>query len=541
MKYSDIKLVILTAGKASRLYPLTFGFPKCLLSVNQKPEIFNMLNPMIREGLKDITFVVNLENKSLIQSFMNHSFELLDLNIKYLVQDNFEGPAAAFKMIENDLDKPVMLLLGDTICEMPTELDKSWLGVSKVSEEKDRYCMVEYNKDKEITYFIDKSKDPMETDKAAIGIYYLKNYKLLKKVFNKPISKIHNEYQLSSLFEEYMKEEKMYIEEFKEWEDIGTLDAYKAVTEKKFNCRYFNNLSLDDSGVLTKESSYEKIEAEIDWFRKVQNNDFGKMSPKLYDYGPGAMKYGIEYYDYLTLMEYLCYYPLTDYNINVIFSKLFNKLEQIYKDTKTILPEFNKYTKNILIDKTYIRIDMWNRKDLLEKDTVKINGIDYIGVNKCLELLMKDIEKISDDSQKYISVVHGDPTFSNILFSPRAQIFRLIDPRGNFDIDTIYGDVRYDIAKLRHCYHGRYDEIINDLFYVEESDEINYKFYKNINYHIYDEIISNYYDMDDVELIEGLLFISMLPLHDDYPDRQKVFFARGIECLNNQIKRRKIK
>ncbi|MDD2392288.1 MAG: sugar phosphate nucleotidyltransferase, partial [Bacilli bacterium] len=184
MKYSDIKLVILTAGKASRLYPLTFGFPKCLLSVNQKPEIFNMLNPMIREGLKDITFVVNLENKSLIESFMNHSFELLNLNIKYLVQDNFEGPAAAFKMIENDLDKPVMLLLGDTICEIPTELDKSWLGVSKVSEEKDRYCMVEYNKDKEITYFIDKSKDPMETDKAAIGIYYLKNYKLLKKVFN---------------------------------------------------------------------------------------------------------------------------------------------------------------------------------------------------------------------------------------------------------------------------------------------------------------------------------------------------------------------
>ena len=43
------------------------------------------------------------------------------------------------------------------------------------------------------------------------------------------------------------------------------------------------------------------------------------------------------------------------------------------------------------------------------------------------------------------------------------MIFKLIDPRGNFCIDTNYGDYRYDIAKLRHCYHGRYDEIKNNL------------------------------------------------------------------------------
>ena len=281
MKYSDIKLVVLTAGKASRLYPLTFGFSKCLLSVNQKPEIFNMLNPMIRKGLRDVVFVVNLENKNLIESFMNHAYELLDLDIKYLIQDNFEGPGAAFKLIENDLDKPVMLLLGDTICEIPSDLDKSWLGVSEITKEKERYCMIEYNKSKEITGFWDKPKGSIETNKAAIGIYYLKNFKLLKKVFSEPISKIHNEYQLSSLFELYMKREKIYIKEFNEWEDIGTLDAYKEVTEKKFNCRFFNHISLDDWGILTKKSRYDKIETEIEWYRKVQNSDFGKMSPKL--------------------------------------------------------------------------------------------------------------------------------------------------------------------------------------------------------------------------------------------------------------------
>ena len=102
MNYRDIKLVILTAGKASRLYPLTLGFPKCLLSVNQKPEVFNMITPMIKKGLRDITFVVNLENKALVESFINHSFECLDLDVKYIIQEDFNGPAAAFKLIEND-------------------------------------------------------------------------------------------------------------------------------------------------------------------------------------------------------------------------------------------------------------------------------------------------------------------------------------------------------------------------------------------------------------------------------------------------------
>lgn len=539
MSYSDIKLVILTAGKASRLYPLTLGFPKCLLSVNQKPEIFNMITPMIKKGLRDITFVVNLENKSLIESFINHSFECLDLDVKYIIQEDFNGPAAAFKLIENDLDKPVMLLLGDTLCELPTNLEKSWLGVSEVFAEKDRFCMVDYNDSFEITRFIDKSKEEMATNYAAIGIYYLHNYQLLKEVFKRDIPEIHNEYQLSSLFLEYMKDEKMYVEKFNNWEDIGTLDAYCEVNEKKFNCRYFNSLSLDSSNVLIKKSTYDKIKAEIEWFRQNKDNDFGRLVPRFYDYGNDAMQYGIEYYDYLTLMEYFCYYPLNEYSIKVIFSKLFKKMVYIYNSTKKVIPEFNTYTRNILITKTNYRVNDWDRKDLLNMDRVMINDKEYLGIFPCLEKLNSCIEKICNESENFVSVIHGDPAFSNILFSPRTQIFRFIDPRGNFDIDTIYGDTRYDIAKLRHCYHGRYDEIINDMFNIVEDDKaIKYSFFKNVDFTIYDEIVESYYDIDDIELIEGLLFISMLPLHSDYPERQKVFFARGLECLNNQINRR---
>ena len=120
------------------------------------------------------------------------------------------------------------------------------------------------------------------------------------------------------------------------------------------------------------------------------------------------------------------------------------------------------------------------------------------------------------------------------------MIYKFIDPRGNFGIDTIYGDYRYDIAKLRHCYHGRYDEITNNLFEIEENEgKINIKFYKNNEYIDFDEILEKKdVNIDDIELIEGLLFISMIPLHNDYPERQIAFFARGIQILNNQLVRR---
>ena len=43
-------------------------------------------------------------------------------------------------------------------------------------------------------------------------------------------------------------------------------------------------------------------------------------------------------------------------------------------------------------------------------------------------------------------------------------------------------------------------------------------------------------EINTINLIEALLFLSMIPLHKDFVDRQKVMFAIGIEkiarCLN---------
>lgn len=272
------------------------------------------------------------------------------------------------------------------------------------------------------------------------------------------------------------------------------------------------------------------------WFKEIENTDFEKITPKFYKNNKFSTEYGIEYYDYLTLSEYMTFYPLSDYSKKIIFETILSKLLKIYDKNKIVSLEFNELFRQILIEKTRNRIKKWNRQDLVNKEIIKINNKDYTGLLQCLNKLLPYIEKICEKTIDYVTIIHGDVAFSNILFSSRSLNFKLIDARGNFGIDTIYGDYRYDLAKLRHCYHGRYDEIVNDLFEIEEQKNLKCKFYKNIEYKEYDKImLKNNININDIELIEGLLFISMIPLHNDYPDRQLAFFCQGIKILNNQL------
>jgi len=57
------------------------------------------------------------------------------------------------------------------------------------------------------------------------------------------------------------------------------------------------------------------------------------------------------------------------------------------------------------------------------------------------------------------SYVHGDLHFENILIDPKAQKFKLVDPRG-----YRYCDVYYDFGKLSHSLNGKYDFLHEDKF-----------------------------------------------------------------------------
>ena len=133
--------------------------------------------------------------------------------------------------------------------------------------------------------------------------------------------------------------------------------------------------------------------------------------------------------------------------------------------------------------------------------------------------------------------MHGDLYFANILYDSEKDIFKLIDPRGRWG-ESSAGDIKYDIAKIRHSVIGRFDTITNGLYSIKrnEKNEFNLKIFEPKNYvsicNELDNNIKKYWNLDEIKMIEGLLFISMLPLHRDNVERQLAFFCVGIERLN---------
>jgi hypothetical protein len=140
-------------------------------------------------------------------------------------------------------------------------------------------------------------------------------------------------------------------------------------------------------------------------------------------------------------------------------------------------------------------------------------------------------------------VMHGDFCFSNILYDSRVQRIRVIDPRGGIEAGhpSIYGDLRYDLAKLAHSMIGRYDQIIAGRYHVPPDSGTRFSItFESAPHHPWLEEAARTLEVDgaamnsrEVRSIMIGLFLSMLPLHADRPDRQRAFIANALRLYGD--------
>ena len=248
-----------------------------------------------------------------------------------------------------------------------------------------------------------------------------------------------------------------------------------------------------------------------------------------------------EFYGYPSLSELFVYGDLSasvwesiiDYmfQIHGLF-KQFEKPAKVVHLVEMYQTKTNERITQMLGQNNFWEM-IWNRKNIF------VNGVKYENIQPCLVKLANDIEALT--RQKTFNIIHGDYCLSNILYDLNNQIVRLIDPRGSFGGKGIYGDTRYDIAKLRHSLVGLYDYIVGDLFQINTTDE-GFDFelfedYKNKHLAQYTDkaISANGYNLREIKLIEGLLFLSMIPYHADYIERQQMMYVKSIQILNELI------
>ena len=480
-----------------------------------------------------------------LKNFADKAYSKLKINV--VIQDNPLGPLHAFQMSKDFIEKPTLLLLGDTLCDINMDFSQDFLGYKTITDDlHSRWCFIETDSNEKVLQLIDKPEFKPSTDKVLIGLYFFKNFELLKLLLDKQYEKKLNELQLSSLIEPYCDEVPMLGKPIDNWFDTGTLRDYNNTFRSLINGRSMNSFKLNEFGVIEKSSENGKLKSEIEWLMQIEKMPLNIFIPKFlgYEKKENRLTYRTEFVDNQTLAEYLCFYPIAESNWKYIFEKLLKTGQQFWNYTSDITEkEATELSEQMYIKKTIDRIKLWERKDILKHKTIFVNDEELLNFDKCFSILKGRIENLAKSSKEFFTIIHGDMCFSNVLFSPKNANFKLIDPRGNFGKTSIYGDLRYDLAKFRHCYHGLYDYIIAGLYTLEEttSNEFHYNYLTNniTDYAVFDAILKqNGFDVNDVELIEGLLFISMIPLHSDNKRRQVMQYLTGLKCLNNQVKKR---
>jgi hypothetical protein len=138
----------------------------------------------------------------------------------------------------------------------------------------------------------------------------------------------------------------------------------------------------------------------------------------------------------------------------------------------------------------------------------------------------------------HLVVGHGDPCFSNVLYDQQRYLLKLIDPRGAVTENELWTHPLYDLCKVSHSALGDYDFINNGLYHVGFSERNDLTL--SLNYSNQDALKGLFrgcvkavgYDLRIMRLGEASLFLSMLPLHIDHPNKVIAFLLKAKHILD---------
>lgn len=172
-----MKGLILSGGKGTRLYPLTFTSAKQLIPVANKPVLFRVIEAIRDAGIRDIGIVVG-DTAEEIKKAVGRGGRW-DVKITYIPQDAPLGLAHAVKISQDFLgEERFVMFLGDNVIQggispligQFAESDRNSQIVLTRVDHPEQYGVAELDDEGRIIQLIEKPKEP-PSDLALVGIY----------------------------------------------------------------------------------------------------------------------------------------------------------------------------------------------------------------------------------------------------------------------------------------------------------------------------------------------------------------------------------
>ncbi len=240
--------VILAAGYATRLYPLTLNFPKALLDVGGKPIMTRIVEKIAL--LKDLKNIYIVTNHKFYQNFVewkNNSFFRINVEIVddgTLSNDDRLGAIGDLNFVKTkkDISGDTLVIAGDNLFDFDMvkfiDFAKSKKPAAsliaydvKNIEDAKRYGVVLIDEAKKVILFEEKPKEP-KSSLIGTGIYFLPDDAI--KRIQEYLDCCSKKSDAIGFYLKWLSENHgVYGHDFGgDWFDIGDIEVYNKVKEK---------------------------------------------------------------------------------------------------------------------------------------------------------------------------------------------------------------------------------------------------------------------------------------------------------------------
>jgi dTDP-glucose pyrophosphorylase len=507
---------ILTAGMGTRMGLYTDEVNKALLPLDDRA----IISHIIERFPMDTEFVVGLGYlHEQVRQYLRIAHP--DREITFVDIENFDGPGSgpglSLSCCRSHLQRPFYFVSCDTLWDgaLPMPLDHNWLGVAPVPvEQTDRYCTLLIEADR-ITELKDKEAVTTSGYQAFVGLCYIHDFDVYwESLDNSDL--VAGELQMSTALRGLIEQCDVRPRSI-EWTDVGDLEKYKDAV-----LRYADyDFSKSDEIFFKVGPKIIKyfVDESLAEKRVAKASILSGVFPVITDHSAGF--YAYEYQPGETL--YQCNSPL-------IFKNLLKWLEEsLWQKADVDKKIMGQACRNFYMDKTLKRLELFNGKYPGHAEPTNVNGQE-------IPLLEELIDQISWEKLEagIPSFMHGDLQFDNILFDVNTQTYTLIDWRSDFSGHVEFGDLYYDIAKLRGGIILNYDFIKKGLLtYEEDGASANFDFAQRYLTKVYLDILDEYVlrnslDLKRVRLLTAIIYLNMSPLHH-YP------FDKMLHALGRQL------
>lgn len=475
-------IIVQAGGKGTRLKRLTQNKPKALVPVQNLPMLFHLFRKypdkrfvIIADYQKDVM-------RNYLQAFADVKYQIVETDkpgtcaglrkaLKLL------PPSEPFMLIWSDLILPDAFQLPEdyTRCCKPK---KDYIGISKTFP-----CRWKY----ENGTFQEKTS----SEYGVAGFFLFSEQKKLSDVPD------------SGELVRWMQEKGMEFEEVSlaGTKEFGLLEEYEKLGQEK--CRPFNRITVDGD-VLTKEpvdAQGKKLAVrEENWYRKAGNLNIPVL-PQIYSFSPLRMEFikGKNIYD-IDL-------PYTEKRR--ILEVLVSSLKKLHVSGAVSADSFS--VKEAYFNKTMDRLAVI--EDLVpfaREKVIKINEKPCRNVFFHKRELEKQLEQLTC---KTFVFIHGDCTFSNMMLRENGEPV-LIDPRGYFGYSELYGDVRYDWAKLYYSIVGNYDRFNLKRFHLTIGDTPEAGVSLSVESNGWEDMEKDFFELtqaneQEIKLLHAVIWLSL--------------------------------